>query len=255
MLKFFRKVRRNLIIEKKLGNYLLYALGEIILVVIGILIALRINNANQEHILREKEQVYLVGLKNEFSANKTKLQTLIEVNKDNYESAKTILTILDTGQDQQNEQELSQLLFEAFSYEIAYNPNNSLLNEMMNSGSLKDISNTELRLYLTSWESMIAHIKVQEADLRKQRENVRDMLRSNEASLRTILDHANITPTTIGLPPTKDPYSNIGLLQTKQFENNALSFILTGISAETSHYIPLLEEIDEILELINQELK
>ncbi|MDO1513395.1 DUF6090 family protein [Maribacter confluentis] len=255
MLKFFRKIRHSLIVEKKLGNYLLYALGEIILVVIGILIALSIDNANQEHILREKEHVYLVGLKNEFMANKNKLHTLIEVNKRNYESAKAILNMLDNENDQPNEQELSQLLFEAFAFEIAYNPNNSLLNEMMNSGSLKDISSTALRLYLTSWNSMIDNIKIQEADLRKQRENVRDMLRSDQASLRTILDHANITVETIGLPLSNKRYSNLELLKSKEFENNALSFILTGISTETSHYVPLVNEIDEILKLLDQELQ
>ena len=47
MIKFFRKIRQNLIMENKTGKYLKYAIGEIILVVIGILIALQINNWNQ----------------------------------------------------------------------------------------------------------------------------------------------------------------------------------------------------------------
>ena len=44
MIKFFRKIRQRLLSENKFSKYLLYALGEIVLVVIGILIALRINN-------------------------------------------------------------------------------------------------------------------------------------------------------------------------------------------------------------------
>ncbi|MEL0645500.1 DUF6090 family protein [Olleya sp. Ti.3.14] len=47
MIKFFRKIRQNLLSEGKAGKYLKYALGEIILVVIGILIALQINNWNE----------------------------------------------------------------------------------------------------------------------------------------------------------------------------------------------------------------
>ena len=47
-MKIFRRIRQKLLIDYKLGRYLLYALGEIILVVIGILIALQINNRNQE---------------------------------------------------------------------------------------------------------------------------------------------------------------------------------------------------------------
>jgi hypothetical protein len=54
MIKFFRKIRQNLLVENRFnkpaspaGRYLLYAIGEIILVVIGILIALQINNWNE----------------------------------------------------------------------------------------------------------------------------------------------------------------------------------------------------------------
>ncbi len=48
MMKFFRKIRQKTLTENKFSKYLLYAIGEIILVVIGILIALSINNWNQE---------------------------------------------------------------------------------------------------------------------------------------------------------------------------------------------------------------
>mgnify|MGYP000731225644 CR=1 FL=1 len=47
MIKFFRKIRYNLMSENRTGRYLKYAIGEIILVVIGILIALQINNWNE----------------------------------------------------------------------------------------------------------------------------------------------------------------------------------------------------------------
>lgn len=57
MIKFFRKIRQNLISENKFSKYLLYAIGEIVLVVIGILIALAINNWNtkKNDELKEKE--------------------------------------------------------------------------------------------------------------------------------------------------------------------------------------------------------
>lgn len=48
MLKFFRKIRQQLITENRVSKYLLYAIGEIALVVIGILIALSVNNWNEE---------------------------------------------------------------------------------------------------------------------------------------------------------------------------------------------------------------
>lgn len=48
MISFFRKIRQNLLMENKIGKYVKYAIGEIILVVIGILIALQINNWNED---------------------------------------------------------------------------------------------------------------------------------------------------------------------------------------------------------------
>ena len=59
MIKFFRKIRYNLMEQNKTGKYLKYAIGEIILVVIGILIALSINNWNESRKLQEEINTYL----------------------------------------------------------------------------------------------------------------------------------------------------------------------------------------------------
>ena len=53
MIKFFRKIRQKLLSENKFSKYLIYAIGEIVLVVIGILIALQINNKNDERKAEE----------------------------------------------------------------------------------------------------------------------------------------------------------------------------------------------------------
>jgi hypothetical protein len=62
MIKFFRKIRQSLLSEGKMGKYFKYAIGEIILVVIGILIALQINNWNQNRINDKQEQQILFQL-------------------------------------------------------------------------------------------------------------------------------------------------------------------------------------------------
>jgi len=55
MIKFFRQIRQNLVTENKISKYLLYAIGEILLVVIGIMIALSIKNWNEEQNLKTQE--------------------------------------------------------------------------------------------------------------------------------------------------------------------------------------------------------
>jgi len=58
MIKFFRHIRKSLLMENKTGKYFKYAIGEIILVVIGILIALQINNWNENNNLNKLRQEY-----------------------------------------------------------------------------------------------------------------------------------------------------------------------------------------------------
>jgi len=64
MLRFFRKMRSALIPESRFGRYFFYALGEIVLVVIGILIALHINNWNEERKADKFEKKLLNELLN-----------------------------------------------------------------------------------------------------------------------------------------------------------------------------------------------
>jgi hypothetical protein len=70
MLKFFRKIRQRLLTENKFSKYLLYAIGEIVLVVIGILIALQINNANEIQKIELRNTMNLNSLVEELKSNK-----------------------------------------------------------------------------------------------------------------------------------------------------------------------------------------
>ena len=78
MIKFFRKIRQKLLSENKSGKYLIYAIGEIVLVVFGILIALQINNWNENRKAVAKEQKLLMELKEDLLETKDDLLTDIE---------------------------------------------------------------------------------------------------------------------------------------------------------------------------------
>ena len=62
MIRFFRKIRQKLLSENKFSKYLIYAIGEIVLVVIGILIAIQVSNLNEQKKLEKKELTYLRDL-------------------------------------------------------------------------------------------------------------------------------------------------------------------------------------------------
>ncbi|GHA26096.1 hypothetical protein GCM10007103_04250 [Salinimicrobium marinum] len=247
-MKFFRNIRKRFLYKNKFSKYLGYALGEITLVVIGILIALAINNRNQDRINEKNEQIYLTGLREEFQTSKLKLTELIAVNQANYIGAKEILRYT-TANELPVEIVFSTLLYNTFSSDVAFNPNNSLLLEMINSGNLKNLSNTELRKQLTNWTATLEDISRQEEELAIQREKVLDMFRKNESSLSTIFKQAGVYDD-LDLPKSRNDVSNLGLLKSTEFENNILMFILTSYATEKAHYYPLMQDIDGILELI-----
>jgi hypothetical protein len=69
MIKFFRRIRQSLLKQNKLGKYLFYAIGEIILVVIGIMIAVQLNNKNQERVQNKEIETILMKIQNEIIAD------------------------------------------------------------------------------------------------------------------------------------------------------------------------------------------
>ena len=78
MIKFFRNVRKNLLTEGKMANYLKYAIGEIVLVVIGILIALQVNNWNEGRKDQLKSQLYREKIIDDLNTDLRNIDSLID---------------------------------------------------------------------------------------------------------------------------------------------------------------------------------
>ncbi|MCC8359848.1 DUF6090 family protein [Salinimicrobium sediminilitoris] len=96
MINFFRKIRRGLLSENKFSKYLLYAIEEIILVVIGILIALQINNWNENRKDTIQEKVVLKNLLENLDLARSQSVSLIS-NEDTLK--KRLIRILGIGSD------------------------------------------------------------------------------------------------------------------------------------------------------------
>ena len=95
MIKFFRNIRQQLLTENKFSKYLLYAIGEILLVVIGILIALSINNKNETRKLKQFEYRILKDIETSMESNFFQLKMCLRGNKKAIISADLILKHLD----------------------------------------------------------------------------------------------------------------------------------------------------------------
>ncbi len=93
MIKLFRKIRQNLLTENKFSKYLLYAIGEIVLVVIGILIALQINNWNESNKLHKRELTLLNELNTNLKINIVNLENDIQIQTNSVSSFNYILKL------------------------------------------------------------------------------------------------------------------------------------------------------------------
>lgn len=116
MIKFFRKIRQKLLSENKFSKYLIYAIGEIVLVVIGILIALQINNKNDERKNEQKVQNLLVKVQSNIKADLQRMDWLLK----NYSKRDSIgwLVLTDNVTREDYENPNSVLLHSlVFSYE------------------------------------------------------------------------------------------------------------------------------------------
>ena len=98
MIKFFRRIRQQLLTENKFSKYLLYAIGEIVLVVIGILIALQINNWNEKRKTDVLQEVALKEVVSDLLDDFYSLENDVRLNLRGLNSASIIRKVLDSNQ-------------------------------------------------------------------------------------------------------------------------------------------------------------
>lgn len=152
MIKFFRVIRRQLLAQKKLSNYIVYAIGEIILVVLGILIALQINNWNETRKSIDQEHSYLTRL---LSENKQDLITFSASIQDLTIGKESITQFSEALKSHTiNDSTLIQTANAYFKYGSifpVFSSSSSTFEDLSSTGNLKVIRNTVLR------ESVVEH--------------------------------------------------------------------------------------------------
>ena len=143
--------------KNKFTTYLLYAIGEIVLVVIGILIAVSINNWNEDRLDLNQEKVIMKSLKIEMEKNLLDLEQNIKTLESSVEVYDYILQF--TGPDYQNGaiQNYDSVISRTIGLAV-WDPSTYTLNEIKNSGRLSKISNTELRDLLMDWDSFYSNL-------------------------------------------------------------------------------------------------
>ena len=163
MIKFFRKIRKNLVSENRLTRYLLYAIGEIVLVVIGILIALQINNWNEDNKGKAFEREMLSQIQDNLKKDKAKL---IEIHASFTKAIASADKILAIGPEDNIPDSLRYWLAYFIQFERFQPITNSY--EALKSRGLDQVSNKELRLLLGEYyDDEISHTIKSVGDIEK----------------------------------------------------------------------------------------
>ncbi len=167
MIKFFRKIRQNLLMENRTGKYFKYALGEIVLVVIGILIALQINNLNEERKDRIVEQEILKQLKEEYQSNLRQLESKIAMRKIIIEGANKALHYLDHPDFAHRDTLMMSIGI--LTNTPTFDP---ISNDVINSGNIRLISNKDLKKRLTQWSTDVIQLDEIETEFEGNYRNI-----------------------------------------------------------------------------------
>lgn len=152
MIKFFRRIRQRLLQQNQVNKYLLYAIGEILLVVLGILIALQINNWNSDLKAQKEEQVLLKNLHSEFLDVKEQFEARQRYHKNVIMPMGYLLKALEAEQIPPSSIDtIYTYLTRAGVGNTAFKPSQGILNSIINSGQLNLIQNEALKLRLMQW--------------------------------------------------------------------------------------------------------
>ncbi len=161
MIKFFRQIRQSLLMENKTSKYLKYALGEIVLVMVGILLALQVSNWNQERIGKQKEQLLLNALHDEFMENKTQLDTVVSYHEKALKATQYMISQFPIDPETIDLDTLAKRTF-YWGYRFTFNPSQGVIRSLVNTSSFDIISNEELRFLLVGWEDVLADYQEEE---------------------------------------------------------------------------------------------
>lgn len=252
MIKFFRKIRQRLLSENKFSKYFLYAIGEIILVVIGILIALQINNWNDGEKNKKIEQQLLTSLLEEFQANLKLLDTTIQTNKRIYDSALKIGEFTGPSLSDFEEKELSILMVKAFKYDSKFIPNQGTINEITNSGKLSLITDRNLRKAFSEWQAQLALVHDQEAFVMERRDICEGYFIDNGNFRRHLVI---IEDPLLDATPSRFPNNDFRFLETQEFESNLYLFIVASINLNKEYYFPLRKQTEALIQQIGRNIE
>jgi len=223
--------------ENKTSRYFKYAIGEIILVVIGILIALQINNWNENRISSNKETIVLANIHKEFIQNKKQLDSVVKQHQFVHSNTKKIISLFPIKKKPKQSvlDSLSVQLYWSYGG-VTFNPSQTSIKALSSTSSFDIIKNKNLRNLLISWNDLIIDYQEEEIQSRTFMRNVYDPYMSKHFDFYFSF---------------KDPRNDFNALQTLEFEYLVKNThdLVDQILVSSGELQIVQETLDKIIEL------
>lgn len=232
-MKIFRKIRASFIKEGNVRKYLTYAVGEIFLVTIGILLAFQVNTWNTQQIKNKAEKKSYANIKRQINADK---EIIIGNSFYNYRHLKQFELAIDIIEENDRNlmDSLGSIALNLTDYSDV-NLNSEIYQNLVNSGELKLLTNMEIIERLQYLEETYSYMN------RMEKIHLDIILMGVAQELQEIIKFSDRS--------VQKPEKIYGY----EFQNRFISMI--GIMKEKDGiYLDAVDEIDEITELINKEL-
>ena len=254
MIKLFRNLRKQLLNEGKTSKYFKYAIGEIVLVVIGILIALQINNWNENKKAEEKQHYLFANLKIDFESRLTELKEFNTAREGHIKALLKLNKIIANKDTIPNGSEIDSLLSKLING-LKFNEEFKMLDVVFSTGLINDIKNETLKRQLIEWPQKVEEMLEEQRMLNQLIDEKWLYHISNYLSLRDIYEKFDFRQYNI---PTGEPITLTknykGFLEDPQTENYVAQKqqLIRVIYMDTN---TLITSADVIVSLLNKELE
>ena len=260
MISVFRRIRQSLLGQNRFQRYFIYGFGEILLVVIGILIALQIDNWNELRKEREIEQEVLLQLQEDFRSNLEQLNQKIQMRNEIIGSSLYILKATDYPETANRDSLIAR--FSILLVDPTFDP---IEFDLSSTGNLRLLSYNKLKRLLSNWTSDI--VAVQEIE-QNWSDIVNEQLQPELNELGVARDLANFFANDlqadwqleeasqrkrIPIGAARDPVSATQIAESKVLES-LVSMAITYNNAANIQAETVRKRIEEILALIEAEI-
>jgi hypothetical protein len=235
MIKYFRKIRHKLLSENKLSKYLLYAIGEIVLVVIGILIALQINNWNEEKKHQKELQIKVQAVLLDMRENDVQIKAvLIDLMKQN-QAADYIIPIMESDLKIIQDSLKFIMDFNSFTTTPIFTQRNNTWDFLNTNGMVSELNDPQLVLLLQEFYDNFNDLSI---NFTNSSNPVRLELRELKYELFNNSEHRKFFPSKNPVAPNKEVYEAI-------FKDKRVLPLCRFIGSTATYFEAELKKLDQ----------